>query len=75
MRGHARAQERLATRYLRGEGVAKDRVKAMAWYSLAAERGSSSADQNMKALRVELTNEQVDAAAAYATELGKKISN
>ena len=69
MQGHARAQERLATRYLHGERIDKDRVRAMAWYSLAADQGLSSANQNMEVHLVELSSEEADAATAYVTKL------
>ena len=75
MQGHAQAQERLATRHLRGEGVPKNRILAMSWYSLAASRGMTSAAQSVATLRAQLSQAQVDAALARAAELEKQIKN
>ncbi len=37
--GYAKAQNHIGLRYARGEGVAKDGVKALFWLTLAARQG------------------------------------
>lgn len=45
--GDAAAQERLARRYLNGNGVAKDPAKAVFWYRKAADQGNAVAQTGL----------------------------
>ena len=49
--GLALAQMSLGNRYYRGEGVAKDIVKAIQWLSRAAAQGQSSAKVTLARIR------------------------
>ena len=44
--GNARAQSSLADHYAAGEGVARDRVKAMVWYIIAGTKGKQRANRS-----------------------------
>jgi len=45
--GNSWAQNRLGTRYYRGEGVRQDHAEAARWYRLAADQGYASAQNNL----------------------------
>lgn len=46
-KGQAMAQYRLATLFMRGEGVAHDPVQAVHWYAMAANQGNVKAMHNL----------------------------
>ena len=71
--GYVKAQLHLATRYARGEGVPQDRVKALAWLTLAAEQEMQRAIDNRKALLVQLSTEEIASARALADALRAEI--
>ncbi|MEE8532401.1 MAG: SEL1-like repeat protein, partial [Alphaproteobacteria bacterium] len=49
----------IGLRYARGEGVAKDGVKALFWLTLAARQGHSVAGTNRKALLTQLPPDDI----------------
>ncbi|OOG67449.1 hypothetical protein B0E45_22590 [Sinorhizobium sp. A49] len=52
-KGDAEAQFRLGSRYEKGEGVPIDVMKAIGWYRLAAENGSTKAQVNLGGIYME----------------------
>ncbi len=57
--GDPDAQQELADRYARGDGVAKDHVQALKWYMLAALHGKPARSLPLREIRSGLTPEQV----------------
>ena len=71
--GYTKAQLHLATRYARGEGVAQDRVMALAWLTLAAEQEMQRAIDNRKALMLQLSADEIGKARTLADALRVEI--
>jgi hypothetical protein len=46
-KGHAKAQDRLGSRYRYGLGVAEDQVQAVSWYRKAADQGDARAQDRL----------------------------
>ncbi len=65
--GHATAQHNLAVLYYRGEGVDIDRVKAIAWFSIAKKNGSKSATKHLNEL-----NRDIDAETQQRVQMVSK---
>ena len=57
--GHAEAQFNLGCCYANGQGVAKDKVEAYAWFSMAAKADSDAAESR------DLLTEGIDAATIH----------
>ena len=55
--GHAEAQYNLGCGYANGQGVARDKVEAYAWFSMAAKADADAAERR-NLLRKELTPKQ-----------------
>lgn len=64
--GYALAQNNLAVRYQRGEGVEKDISKAVYWYTQAVKQGHGMSEFNLKMLYLSnrISKEQLDKALA-----------
>jgi TPR repeat protein len=67
--GHPNAEYALAERYRTGLGVATDRVKAFAWYSVAAEQGQEQATEQRDRVGISLTEADRQRARAMIEEL------
>ena len=71
---HAPSMLNLSTIYMNGDGLERDRVKGLAWASLAASNSASpqiteAATQQTKHIMSESTKEEIDAAIKYSNEL------
>jgi len=66
--GDAVAQTLLATMYLHGQGVARDLVRAFAWYDSAAAGGQINAGKARDAVGLQMSPEQIEQAKALAAE-------
>ena len=71
--GKAVAQFQLGVGYANGFGVAKDGVKAYAWYALASENGFSDAEASRLRMQQRLTAAELQAAQALAAEWKQKF--
>ena len=67
--GYKNAQYNLAVIYARGQGVAEDLPRAMAWAALAAERNDKQYVEAREAIYASLTKEQWDQANVIWREL------
>ena len=67
--GHASAQANMGMRYLTGEGVQEDYVRAYAWWALASMHGSSQARDALEMIASIMSRKQVK----KAKELGLQI--
>lgn len=63
--GDVRAQYRLGRMFEKGEGVARDDVRAAAWYLAAAQRGETDAQVDLGILYAEGRGVAKDPAEAY----------
>ena len=68
-RGDPVAQMNLGDFYARGHGVPRDRARALAWFSLAAEQGRHWAAEQHARLRAVLPESKVKEAEALARRL------
>jgi TPR repeat protein len=66
--GDVEAQLELGVLYEYGYGLPKNEVPALAWYTLAAERGHSKAAARRDSLRGRLQPAEVEQAAALVTQ-------
>ena len=66
--GDAVAQTLLATMYLHGRGVARDLVRAFAWYDNAASGGQVNAGKARDAVGLQMSPDQIEQAKALAAE-------
>ena len=71
--GHAGAQNNLGFMYDHGQGVARDQVKGLMWYSLAAARFPPGEDRdtavrNREIVERKMTPEQITEAERLARE-------
>lgn len=69
------AQYNLAVIYAKGQGVAIDLPKALAWATLAAERGDKRYAAARDAIHAALTPEQADEADRHLGELSPKYAD
>ena len=67
--GDADAQYMLGFLYERGEGVARDRTRAYAWYSLAARQGDAFAARALAALAGRMSAAEIADAQAFARDI------
>jgi hypothetical protein len=63
----------LGVMYANGRGVAKDEVRAFAWFDVAANASNLDATRNRGALAESLTPEQRAAALTLSSELMAKV--
>jgi TPR repeat protein len=70
-KGNARAQHLIGVMYHKGEGVARNSVRAFAWFSLAAAHGNRDAAAKLRDVSQTMTPEELsqarDMAQACAT--------
>ena len=69
------AEYNLGVMYARGQGVAADLPRGMAWMMLAAERGSRRYEHAREAVRQKLTSDQIAQAEAIQRELEPKYGD
>jgi TPR repeat protein len=61
-KGNARAQHLIGVMYHKGEGVARNPVRALAWFSLAAARGDRDAKAKLRDLSKTMTPDEISQA-------------
>jgi TPR repeat protein len=71
--GNAKAQHLVGVMYHRGEGVARNSVRAFAWFSLAAAHGDREAKAKLRDVSQTMTPEEL--AQARDMALACKASN
>ena len=65
-KGNARAQHLIGTMYHKGEGVARNSVRALAWFKLAAARGDAEAKAKLRDVSKSMTPEEISQAEQMA---------
>jgi TPR repeat protein len=65
-RGNAKAQHLIGVMYHRGEGVARNSVRAFAWFTLAAAHGDRDAKAKLREVSKTLTPEELSQARDMA---------
>ena len=65
-KGNAKAQHLIGVMYHRGQGVARNSVRAFAWFSLAAAHGDRDAQAKLQAVSKTLTPEELSQAKEMA---------
>ena len=64
--GNARAQHLIGVMYHKGEGVARNSVRAFAWFSLAAAHGDREAKAKLRDVSKTMTREELSQAREMA---------
>ena len=64
--GNAKAQNVLGVMYRRGQGVARNSVRAFLWFSFAAKRGEAGARAELREVSRTMTAQQISQAEAMA---------
>jgi len=64
--GNAKAQHLVGVMYHRGEGVARNSVRAFAWFSLAAAHGDREAKAKLRDVSQTMTPDELSQARAMA---------
>jgi TPR repeat protein len=64
--GNARAQHLIGVMYHRGQGVARNSVRAFAWFSLAAAHGDREAKAKLRDVSQTMTPEELSQAREMA---------
>ncbi len=64
--GNAKAQNVLGTMYRRGQGVARNSVRAFVWFSRAAARGDATARGELREVSQTMTGEELAQAREMA---------
>jgi TPR repeat protein len=64
--GNAKAQNVLGTMYRRGQGVARNSVRAFVWFSRAAARGDATATAELREVSQTMTGEELAQAREMA---------
>lgn len=64
--GNARAQHLIGVMYHRGQGVARNPVRALAWFSVAAKRGDREAEATMRDVSKTMTPQEISEANEMA---------
>jgi TPR repeat protein len=65
-KGSPKAQSRLGAMYRRGEGVARNSVRAFVWFSRAAARGDARAKVELHAVSQTMTSDEISQALEMA---------
>src|SRR5512141_1314494 len=60
--GNARAQHLLGVMYHKGQGVARNSVRALAWFRVAAKRGDRKAEAAVREVSKTMTPEEISQA-------------
>jgi len=64
--GNAKAQHLIGLMYHKGEGVARNKVRAFAWFSMAAARGDSQAKEELREVSKTMTAGELSQAREMA---------
>ena len=64
--GDAKAQHLIGMMYHKGQGVARNSVRAFAWFSLAAAQGDREASASLREVSQTMTAEELSQARAMA---------
>ena len=64
--GNAKAQHLLGVMYHRGQGVARNTVRAMAWFSVAARHGDREAQASVQEVSKSMTPDEISQARDMA---------
>jgi TPR repeat protein len=64
--GNAKAQHLIGVMYHRGQGVARNSVRALAWFRVAAKRGNRDAETAMREMSKAMTPEEIAEASEMA---------
>ena len=64
--GNAKAQRLIGVMYHRGQGVARNSVRALAWFSVAAKHGDREAEATMREVSNTMTPEEISEAREMA---------
>jgi TPR repeat protein len=65
--GNAKAQNVLGVMFRKGEGVAKNPMRARMWFSFAAKRGEAGARAELREVSRMMTAQEISQAEAMAT--------
>ena len=64
--GNTKAQHLLGVMYHRGQGVARNSVRALAWFSVAAKRGDREAETSLHEVSKTMTPDELSQAREMA---------
>ena len=64
--GNAKAQHLIGVMYHRGQGVARNSVRALAWFSVAAKQGDNDAKAKMQEISKSMTPDELSQAREMA---------
>lgn len=64
--GNAKAQHLIGVMYHRGQGVARNPVRALAWFSVAAKHGDREAEATMRDVSKAMTTQEISEAREMA---------
>ncbi len=64
--GNAKAQHLIGVMYHRGQGVTRNPVRALAWFSVAAKHGDREAEATMRDVSKTMTPEEISQAREMA---------
>jgi TPR repeat protein len=65
-KGNAKAQHVIGVMYEKGQGVARNSVRALAWFSVAAKKGDREAKTKMQEISKTMTPDELSQARAMA---------
>ena len=65
-KGNAKAQHVIGVMYEKGQGVARNSVRALAWFSVAAKKGDREAKAKMQEISKTMTPDELSQARAMA---------
>ena len=66
-KGNAKAQNLIGVMYHKGQGVARNSVRALAWFSVAARKGDREAKAKMQEVSKTMTPDELSQARDMAT--------
>ena len=58
-KGNAKAQHLIGVMYHKGQGVARNSVRALAWFSVAAKHGDREAEAKLREVSKTMTAEEI----------------
>src|SRR5437868_5591310 len=64
--GNAKAQHLIGVMYHKGQGVARNSVRALAWFSVAAKHGDREAAATLRELSKSMTPDEIEQAREMA---------
>ena len=65
-KGNAKAQHLIGVMYHKGQGVARNSVRALAWFSVAAKHGDREAEATLREVSKTMTAEEISQAGEMA---------